>query len=178
MAQSWSSMRKALEQDNLCDALKGRIQYFATRYHKVHNEYGRVAVRYDGEEILSSSSIEILLQECVVRKTFPRPCIMQLTMSEYHDAFYDEVYSQGGFDYYALYKAYYYYQNHSIQDSLNSPNPLVRLFAILDKRVGKRTLHKLVNEINQQPPWLQVFYILRMDAEGIGRNQQDAASNE
>ncbi len=31
MGQSWSSMRNKLEQENICEALNGRIQYFATR---------------------------------------------------------------------------------------------------------------------------------------------------
>lgn len=34
---SFSAMRKKLEQDNICPSMKGRIQYFATRYRKVHD---------------------------------------------------------------------------------------------------------------------------------------------
>ncbi len=55
MALSWSGMRKVLEQENICDSLKGRIQYFATRYRKSHDEEGRVAIRLDGEELFKSS---------------------------------------------------------------------------------------------------------------------------
>lgn len=32
MAISWNAMRKKLEIENLCPSLKGRINYFATRY--------------------------------------------------------------------------------------------------------------------------------------------------
>ena len=51
---SWSGMRKVLEQENICSSLKGRIQYFQTRYRDAHDQYGRIAIRLDGEEIFSS----------------------------------------------------------------------------------------------------------------------------
>ena len=54
MSQSWGSMRKQLEQENICDALKGRVQYFATRYRKSHDREGRVAIRLDGQEVFKS----------------------------------------------------------------------------------------------------------------------------
>ena len=38
MGISWSTMRKKLETENLCDSLRGRITYFATRYRKSHDE--------------------------------------------------------------------------------------------------------------------------------------------
>lgn len=54
MGQSWSSMRKKLEQENICEALNGRIQYFATRYRESHDLEGRVAIRLDGQEVFRS----------------------------------------------------------------------------------------------------------------------------
>lgn len=54
MGLSWSAMRQQLEQEFLCDSLKGRIQYFVTRYRKSHDQEGRVAIRLDGKEIFQS----------------------------------------------------------------------------------------------------------------------------
>ena len=34
MGLSWSAMRKVLEDENICDSLKGRVQYFVTRYRE------------------------------------------------------------------------------------------------------------------------------------------------
>jgi len=48
-------MRKKLEREYICDALKGRITYFVTRYQKSHDAEGRAAVLLDGREILQSS---------------------------------------------------------------------------------------------------------------------------
>ena len=57
------------------------------------------------------------------------------------------------------------YRTQDIAASLHSENPLVRMLAILDRRVGKRTLSALRDTVSQQPEWLQNFYRLRMDAE-------------
>ena len=53
---------------------------------------------------------------------------------------------KGGFDQFAFYNAFHAYNNGSIDDSLASPNPVIRLFAIFDKRVGKRRLQKILSE--------------------------------
>lgn len=42
---------------------------------------------------------------------------------------------------------------------------MIRLLAVLDRRVGKRTLEKLKDERMKQPEWLRFFYDLRLKAE-------------
>jgi len=54
MGISWSAMRNVLEKKNICDPLKGRVQYFATSYRKAHDETGRVSARLDGNEVFKS----------------------------------------------------------------------------------------------------------------------------
>lgn len=46
------------------------------------------------------------------------------------------------------------FDNQDIQQSLICENPIVRLFAILDRRVGKRTLIILKNQIVNVLDWL------------------------
>ena len=58
-------------------------------------------------------------------------------------------------------------ENQEIKESLYSENPIVRMFAVLDRRVGKRTLTKVKETIEEQPLWLKQFYQLRLAAEGI-----------
>ena len=55
--------------------------------------------------------------------------------------------NKGGFDQFTFYDAFHAYQNNSIDDSLISTDPVVRLFAILDKRVGKRRLLKTLPNV-------------------------------
>lgn len=60
--KSCSALNKQLT-DFLCDELKNRISYFLTRYHKVHNSYGRAAIRLDGKELVCFPWIEMYRQE-------------------------------------------------------------------------------------------------------------------
>ena len=56
------------------------------------------------------------------------------------------------------------FRNLSIQDALDSENYLIRILAILDKRVGKRTLQKIrqCRAYKQDPEWVRQFYELRL----------------
>lgn len=67
-------------------------------------------------------------------------------------------------DYDFLFAATKYLQL-SIQEALESDNSLLRVFAIMDKRVGKRTLERLRLEgtYRQYPEWVQQFYRLRWE---------------
>ena len=47
---TWSGIRNKLENDYLCPALRGHIQYFATSYSKSADHEGRAAIRVDGVE--------------------------------------------------------------------------------------------------------------------------------
>ena len=161
---SWSAMRKILEQDNICDSLKGRIQYFQTCYRGAHDQTGRVAVRLDGKEIFQcdyfSSQGKYYEAWHELKETAG-----EIRGWERHKQAYLISSNQVGDD--SFYNAFYDYHNNSIEKSLASPDATVRLFAILDRRVGKRRLHKILAEVENQPEWLQVFFKLRLEAEGI-----------
>lgn len=152
MGQSWSHIRKLLEQEYLCDSLKGHIQYFVTRYPRLSDVHTRVAIRLDGKEILKSDFVHW-------RRAPPhRFCVPGDEI---------ETHNHGGFDSVEFTRAFYVYQNQNVQRSIRSEDPLIRLFAILDRRLGKRTLRGLIPTISSQPDWLRVFYTLRLKADGI-----------
>lgn len=67
------------------------------------------------------------------------------------------VLKKGGFDKDHFYEAFYMFQNQSIQKSLASENPIVRMLAVLDRRVGKRQLPALEEAIDRQLEWIQFF---------------------
>ena len=60
--KSWKALKNQLE-ELLCDDLKGRVTYFLTRYHEVHNSYGRAAILLDKCELVCFSWIEMYRQE-------------------------------------------------------------------------------------------------------------------
>jgi len=167
MGLSWSAMRKVLEQENICDSLKGRIQYFVTRYKKSHDEECRVAIRLDGKEIFKSSFFDWnIKRDAVIESNI---ILKEQTTSywDYWDKIHLETSNQSGLTRHCFYNAFHEYHNQSIEKSLVSSDPVVKLFAIMDKRVGKRRLPIIFSEVQTQPQWLQVFFKLRLEADGI-----------
>ena len=53
------------------------------------------------------------------------------------------------------------------QIGFTSDNPMIRMLAIVDRRIGKRRLAKLKDDVGKQPEWLHPFYLARMKSEGI-----------
>lgn len=159
--KSWSGLNSWLK-ECLCEELKGRITYFLTRYHKVHDSYGRAAILLDGKELVCFSWIEQCRQEQVVSAKYAED------RSEDWFALYDEM--KPTWDETCAYcewdflKAVLEFRNLSIQDALNSENYIIKILAILDKRVGKRTLRKIAQaeEYKQYPIWARQFYELRL----------------
>ena len=145
--ETWGSIRKKLEQELLADRLKGRVQYFVTRYRESHDEEGRASIRLDGKEILQGNFYRY------DRYDYPVPS--------------DRTVDLGAFDQRAFYDAYWEFNKQSIEESLNSKNLIVRIFAILDRRVGKRRLLQMRETIQNEPRNFQIFYAIRMEAEGL-----------
>ena len=58
------------------------------------------------------------------------------------------------------------YVNSPIDASLRSCDLVVKNLAIVDRRVGKRTLQRLSNTIECENENIQYFFKLRCDAEG------------
>ncbi len=74
---------------------------------------------------------------------------------------------QGTFDQKVFYEAFGIFDNQSIEKSLVSENPLVRIFALLDRRLGKRRLLALEDSMEQELDWVRAFYVIRLQAEGL-----------
>ncbi len=163
---SWSGMRKYLEQDMLADALKGRVRYGCTAYVGMDGCRifevcidGKQVKRFSWETVntffinagLKSNSEPFGTEEYWSEFWELLSKIPMTERSEYTD---DEFCT-------ALER----YRNQSIELSIQSSDPIVRMFAILDRRLGKRTLLKLKDNIDGQPEWLRQFYTLRIEAE-------------
>lgn len=151
--KSWSNLRKILEEDRLCPALRGRVQYFMTRYHDAHDDEGRLCIRVDGKEYLNSHMLNIRAMS---------PDGMWYWREK------QEQIEKGLFDNLEMLNAIEIYMDElTIDEALSSENPLIRLFAVLDRRVGKRRLPQLAAAMKDEPEWLRFFYRLRLEAEGF-----------
>ena len=159
--KSWSGLNKWLN-ECLYEELKGRITYFLTRYHKVHDSYGRAAILLDGKELVCFSWIEQYRQEQQVAATHNED------RSKDWFELYEEM-KPGWAENCTLCEwdflsAVLEFRNLSIQDALNSEDYIIKVLAILDKRVGKQTLQKIkeAEEYKKYPEWVRQFYELRL----------------
>lgn len=83
-------------------------------------------------------------------------------------AFIDDTALQLGiFDQRCFYNAFAEFDQQSIEMSLKSENLIVRIFAVLDRRVGKRRLALMKETIAEEPDTFQEFYAIRLKAEGL-----------
>lgn len=59
------------------------------------------------------------------------------------------------------------YLKADIATALHSDNYLLRVFAYMDRRVGKRTLIKIKDDVEKLPEWVKQFYRIRCEAENF-----------
>lgn len=165
---SWSGMRKYLEQEMLAECLHGRVRYNCTSY-----------VGMDGCHIFEIYIDNILIKQFsweTVNSYFIKYGYKNnsnpIGIGEYWDEFWSlmdtvPIKSRSEYTDVEFCEALEKYRNQSIQDSINSENPLERMFAVLDRRIGKRTLNNVKVSLEKEVEWLQHFYRLRLDSENI-----------
>ena len=172
--RSWGGLKKQLE-SLLCDALKGKISYFYTTYHEVHNAYGRASIKLEKKELVSFSwniGYEQWEDEYHFLKdnaeSLPQAENIWDNQKEARRTLAKEKWMPEGklceADFIAAAAAYV---NADAAKALCSENYLFRVFAFMDRRVGKRTLIKLRGEAGNLPDWAKQFYVIRCEAEGI-----------
>ncbi|GAA0078917.1 hypothetical protein UT300005_32960 [Clostridium sp. CTA-5] len=165
---SWSRMRKYLEQEMLAECLHGRVRYNCTSY--VGMDGCHIFALYIDNKLVKQFSWETVNTYFIENgyKTNSNP----FGIGEYWDEFWlliDTVPIQFRLEYTdnEFCEALEKYRNQIIQYSINSENPLERMFAVLDRRIGKRTLANVKEVLDKQPEWLQFIYRLRLDSENI-----------
>ena len=160
---TWSGIRKRMESEYLAESLKGYISYFATSYSRSPDHEGRAAIRYNGKEIIKGC----YYHNWTKAESFPKDEKYERRMSEEFTYIDDTAIKLGVFDQRCFYKAFDEFDNQSIEKSLYSEDMLVRIFAVLDRRVGKRKLISMKETIENEPDSIKEFFAIRMNAEGI-----------
>lgn len=160
---SWSGMKKYLEQEMLADSLRGRVAYSCTKYPGMDGS-GLFEVRVDGKMMKRFSMETIAIDELAGTKA--------IDMQHFWSGYWQQkeqlpLESRNEFDDAEFSEALSKYRCLPIEQALESVNPIIRMFAVLDRRVGKRTLQKIKDTVERQPEWLQYFYSLRVTAEKI-----------
>lgn len=168
--KSWSDLKKRLE-NRLCPQLSGRVSYFLTAYHKVHDSYRRASVRLDGRELVCFTWWYNCVQEIEQGEEYKRTGVWEYEPKELIEKWQENcILSEWDF-----LEAATEYLNLPIKNALKNENYLIKMFAIMDKRVGKRTLERIkaAGEYGAFPEWLGQFYELRLGADGAQTASQE-----
>ena len=178
--KSWKGLKKQLE-ERLCDKLKGRIEYYYTVYRKGHSspfdDASQAKILLDKNELLSFDFLPKVSYKGEDGEPFPLhedwdfllvvTNFLNMNISvalhgnydtEKLKVFQPHIHNRGV----KIENIYDYIETQGLID-------LVKLFAIIDKRVGKRTLIKLIEtkEYENYPKWLMPIFELRCEVEGI-----------
>lgn len=160
---TWSGIRKKLETEYLARSLRGHIQYYATSYRQSPDQEGRAAIRYDGKEIIKGC----YWNNWMKAHLFPKDEKYERRMRVENAYMDDTALRLGVFDQRSFYRAFEKFDNQSIEKSLKSDDLIVRIMAVLDRRVGKRGLLLMKEKMENEPETFREFYAIRMKAEGL-----------
>ncbi|MBQ1685477.1 MAG: hypothetical protein II072_08205 [Clostridia bacterium] len=159
---SWSGMRKYLESEMLAPELSGRVRYSCST--GVGMDGCRFFEIYIDDKCFKRFSWETVNSYFIAMGFAEKPDPM--SVHDYWDGFWQLLaahpmedrteYTDGEFC-----RALEQYRNCPIAASIRSADPIVCMFALLDRRVGKRTLEKLRDELAARPAWLRELYRIR-----------------
>lgn len=184
---TWSKIKQNLE-GFLCPELVGHVAYCPSGYRYTPDKLGRCYITVDKKEVLNLSTDSARLmwfqseQEIRSGTTAPIPISqedLEILRKEMGDLVPDErlkvvardrkmaiyakemIVAQG-----ALCKSNFYEQanvflSEPIEKSLESKDILLNIFALLDRRVGKKRLLNMSEKMKLKHPMVQYFYHLR-----------------
>lgn len=144
----WSRLKTAVK-DFICPELKDRIDFYLTSYREAHDGADRVWITVDGEKIFSCEHYRHERAEADAYHAGRSEGQVKALLTK------NEIHSPKNFG-----DAMRVYLDSPIQESLESPDPLVKAFAIVDRRVGRRSLAKLEISASEHS-LVKRFYELR-----------------
>lgn len=145
----WSKLKSRVK-DFISPELKDRIDFHLTSYRKSHDGADKVWITVDGERVFSCRHYAYEFGE---RELL---CFDKLNLEQARDVLNrNEIHKPEDFG-----EAMRGYFDLPIDEALQSSNPFIKAFAIIDRRTGKRTIGKM--EIDDSEHTLvKAFYSLR-----------------
>lgn len=165
----WSQLKKRIEA-TFADRVKGRVEVFVTRYRHAHDGAGEAWIVIDGEQIACMGEIRHWKRRLPIdrqlndaqrlaspeeRRWLPAPFFEAKRLTHAEGVFSDE----------DLKEALFRYLNQPFDDILQSEDPIIRAFGMLDKRLGKRRLAAL--DIKKETALARRLHAFRCEAEGV-----------
>lgn len=173
----WSKTRKRLN-NLLAGSLKGRLVYnhevYTTNKYKYNSEMHVFYIYLDKQIIFAtnplgeekySGEISNMLKKVDKNEEF----ILYKALEKLHySALSKSIYETGYISIQPLMKYLHkYIYTISIDEALTSENYIYHIFAIFDRRLGKRRLIEIVKNVDTEPEWFRKYVIIRAKAEGM-----------
>lgn len=184
----WSKMKQQLE-SFLAPALAGRVEYRATSYRYAPDKSGRCYITVDKREVFNMCDISTMIkwysteqeikndldteiqitEEDIdrVRRdstgAIPEERLAVIARNRKISEYAKEIMaSQAVLSKSDFYDAANRFLSGSIEECLNSKEILFNIFAIVDRRVGKKRLVNMKEKMKTKHPIVQYFYELRL----------------
>ncbi|SES18871.1 hypothetical protein SAMN04487944_12285 [Gracilibacillus ureilyticus] len=178
----WSKTKSILE-SFLCEKLKGRIKIYATVYRKFHDGPSKVWITFDNKEILSASDVTYAVKhEKMYQQMKQDRKLKSIPYNKDWDVMFNSeerkeqvkasddteeiMINQNIFASYHLYAPFMEYGLLSIEEAINSENIIIKAYSMMDRRLGKRRLEKLIFDKDTHPLIVD-FYNIRCESEGM-----------
>jgi hypothetical protein len=140
----WSKLRKELK-DKLAENLKNRMDYHLTTYKNSTGYLGRAWITWDGKEILNFSNQDTWNKHQSYSNELAETHYISHEQIKTTERNKENIMEKGEFSKYDFAENAFKYLNLNVQEALKSNNPILMALAVVDKRVGKRTLSELRN---------------------------------
>jgi len=166
---AWTKLRTLLY-ERITPGLRDRVAIHQARYRRTREEVGRVWVTLDGRELISFNTNSYVARRAEIDHdvrsgTGPFALSAASTYTEYlaaDAAAVDMLRRAGEYDDYSALRDLEDYLSLTIEAALTSPAPLVRAFAMIDGRVGKRRLRAFW-PLEKEHPLVRTLYIARCE---------------
>lgn len=168
----WSRVKKRVE-DSLAESVRGRVQFWTTRYRHSHDEVGEGWITLDRVRVASMGTQTYLNEYYATahRLRVDRGCLdhRDSEQQEGYYAAYDEanrrMAERGIFSQWEFASALFEFLHMSIDQALISRSPIIRGLAVLDRRFGKRRLSSF--DASNEHPLVAMLFEFRKSAEGM-----------
>jgi hypothetical protein len=186
-AMAWSKMKQQLE-SFLCPELVGRVEYRATSYRYLPDKAGQCYITVDKkdvfnmrnattmirwyqteQEIKNDPTVQIPVSEKDIEKAkediggrVPEERLEVIVRNHKTSEYAKEILAAQS----ALSKSDFYstankFLSDSIEENLKSKDILLNIFALIDRRVGKKRILNMEENMKLKHPIVQYFYELR-----------------
>jgi len=176
----WSQLKKRIE-TGFAESVAGRVEIWSTRYRRAHDDAGEAWITIDKVKVAAMGNCRwrIALYENAGRLQEERGCSDYQDDAQnagYHQALAEartQTQASGVFSDYDFRRSLFAFLNLSIDDALASEDPIIRTFAMLDRRFGKRRV--MAFDSREENPLVRQLHEFRHLAE-TGQHKMGAAS--